>query len=70
MPLPAPRDNDNVPTFSAKTLAVLALPPHPRRREFSGKNEARLVPGPGFDYGAGHEGRTRDIYLGKVALYH
>ena len=21
-------------------------------------------------YGAGHEGRTRDIYLGKVALYH
>src|SRR5450756_754732 len=31
-----------------------------------GKNEARLVPGPGFDYGAGHEGRTRDIYLGKA----
>ena len=21
-------------------------------------------------HGAGHEGRTRDIYLGKVALYH
>ncbi len=34
------------------------------------KNEARLVPGLGFDFGAGHEGRTRDIYLGKVALYH
>ncbi len=34
------------------------------------KNEARLVPGPGFDYGAGHGGRTRDFYLGKVALYH
>jgi hypothetical protein len=46
------------------------LRPDSQGGEFSGKNEARREPGPGFDYGAGHEGRTRDIYLGKVALYH
>jgi hypothetical protein len=45
-------------------------PPTPGPSGTSAKNGARLVPGPGFDYGAGHEGRTRDIYLGKVALYH